>query len=342
MRKFSFVPSDEETPSQPKPSERKTPETVVRLVSYRTPYIDEAPRQLNVIAQRLIAHFLPLFLNPAGPALVLLDEFEHIDLRAFFRDHFQAFATERRFKVGSHDFTLSGFRLRGALADHHEIVYAAHFREVISERLAKFLPILKNRLADADQGDFFYLAFVQGALLNEKVNNERTDFSIPKDAATSARSEIAGEQSSEIAGEQPPASTDLFADDISLKAIRDAALVAVTEDLKQFLDEINTQKEAALTAYIDQDAPQYRVLMKYKAEFIDQIAPQAGKTDLEMALHRQLYNRQVKLKAEGLRILAEADHVQDAQEYYVRFRKFVEDENESGRPLWLNTWSTAG
>ena len=102
-----------------------------------------------------------------------------IDLREFFRNNFQAFATERSFSVGGHTFTLSGFRLRGALADHHELVYAAHFREVITERLAKFLPNLKNKLNDPDNASFYYLAFVQGQFLNDKVNSERTDFSIP-------------------------------------------------------------------------------------------------------------------------------------------------------------------
>ena len=41
---------------------------------------------------------------------------------------------------------------------------------------------------------------------------------------------------------------DLFDDDISLKAIRDAALAVIVDDLKPYLDEINTNKEAALTS----------------------------------------------------------------------------------------------
>ena len=72
--------------------------------------------------------------------------------------------------------------MHGALATHHELVYAADFREVITERLAKYLPNLKNKLSEPDQSGFYYLAFVQGQFLNEKVNIERTDFSIPKES----------------------------------------------------------------------------------------------------------------------------------------------------------------
>lgn len=322
-RKFSFVASDDDLPRAAKPSDRQKPETHVRLVGYRTPYADECPRQLDIIAQRLIGHFLPLFLDKAGPALALADAGEEIDLRKFFHENFQVFATERSFDIGGHAFTLSGFRLRGALADHHELVYAAHFREVITERLAKFLPNLRNKLAEPDNPSFYYLAFIQGQLLNDKVNSERTDFSIPRETSGADRADAPG-----ASGEPTP---ELFAGEISLKVIRDGALAAVGEDLKSFIDEINTQKETALTAYVAEDGPQYRVLMKYKDEFINDIPPQAGKADLEMALHRQLYQRQVRLKQEGARILSEPANTDNPQDYHARLQKFVEDENEIGK-----------
>lgn len=322
-RKFSFVEGEDDVTAKPEPSDRVAPETVVRLVGFRSPYIDECPRQLEIIAQRIIGHFLPLFLNPLGPRFTLADELKSIDLRAFFRENFQTFSTERTFAIGGEVFTLSAFRLRGALADHHEMVYAAHFREVISERLAKFIPNLKGRLADGDQQGFYYLAFVQGKYLDEKVNSERTDFSMPRDS-TSIERAAAGEAK---AGD----ALDLFSDDISLSAIREGAVNAINADLKPFIDEINSQKEVALTTYIAEDGPQYRVLMKYKDEFINEIPPQASKFELEMALHQQIYKRELKLKQEGAKLLAEPTSTDNSQEYYDRLRKFVEGENEIGK-----------
>jgi hypothetical protein len=322
-RGFCFTATDDEQPCENAPSDRQRPETTIRLSGYRAPYADECPRQLDIIAQRLIGHFLPLFLNPNAPALTLSDGFGKIDLQAFFRDNFQKLASEHPFTIGDQAFTLSGFRLRGALANHHELVYAAHYREVITERLSKFLPNLRNKLQEQDSGSFYYLAFVQGEYLNEKVNSERTDFSISKESPPQDRAETSDPHQ---AGDD-----DLFADEISLKAIRNAALAEIGEDLKPFLDEINTQKTVALASYIDQDGPQYRVLMKYAPEFIDQIPPQASKADLEMALHRQLYQRQVKLKQEGASILDATANVEDPQEYNARFNDFIERANEIGK-----------
>ena len=321
-RSFTFIDSDDELLAAPTASDRTTPLTMVRLIGYRQPYLDECPRGLDGIAQRLIGHFLPLFLNPHGPALILSDRFQEIDLRDFYRSHFEAFATRHDFTVAGQGFSLSGFRLQGAIADHHELIYGANYREVITERLSQFLSNLKNKLNDPERGQFVYLAFIQSPFLDAKVNSERTDFSIPREPPVDRAVST---------GEAPSAVGDLLADDISLKAIREATIAAISEDLKPFLDELNVAKEAALTAYITEDAPQYRVMLKHKGDILDQISPMASKTEMEMALHRQLHKRQVELKQEGVRILAETEDVQDPQEYYTRFRKFVEDENELGK-----------
>ena len=123
----------------------------------------------------------------------------------------------------------------------------------------------------------------------------------------------------------------MFADEISLQAIWQGAVATVDDDLKPFTDEINTQKETALSNYIAEDGPQYRVLLKYKDDFINEIPPQPTKTEMEVALHRQLYQRQVRLKQEGNRILSEPVNTDNARDYYARLQKFVEDENEFGK-----------
>jgi hypothetical protein len=143
------------------------------------------------------------------------------------------------------------------------------------------------------------------------VNSERADFSIPRETT----------------------GTLFFADEISLNAIRDGALAVIGEDLKSFIDEINMQKETALTrphllrrpgrpSVPRADEIQGRVHQRH---------PQANKTELEMALHRQLYQRQVGRKQEFARILSEPTNTDNPQDYYARLQKFVEDENEIGK-----------
>ncbi len=319
-RRFAFVATDEDQPCELKASDLGKPLTTVRLIGLRPPYLDECPRGLDALAHRVVEHFLPLFLDPHLPEITLSDDSDELDLKKYFAEHFESQATKHEFKVGGQRFTLNGFRLHSTAADHHEIVFGAHYREVTTDRLSRYLPNLKAKFVDADHRSFTYLAFVQGDYLNQKVNSERTDFSIPRDAPAADANAPAGDKS-----------TDLFAGELSLKTIRDAALESITADLKPYIEEINSAKEAALSHYIHEDAPQYRPLMKYKDEFIDQIPPGASKSEMETALHRQLYQRQVRLKDEGRRILEEATNVQNPEDFYERFDRFVSDENELGK-----------
>src|SRR5207248_194213 len=100
-------------------------------------------------------------------------------------------------------------------------------------------------------------------------------------------------------------STDGMFGEITLNAIRDGALVCVSADLQPFLEEINTEKEAAINSYIAQEAPQYRPLVRYINEFIDRIPPGAKGLALEMALHEQMYSKQRDLKRESHTLIAE-------------------------------------
>ena len=168
-RRLHSLPATKDLQATPVASERPAPLTTIRLIGFKLPYREECPRGLDVIAQRLVGHFLPTFLDPNGPAMMLDDTTAApIDLRAFFREHFQAFATEHAFSIGDQAFTLSGFRLQGATAEHNEVIFGAAFREVVTERLGRYLPNLRNKLTDPDRGPFAYLGFVQ------------SPFSIPK------------------------------------------------------------------------------------------------------------------------------------------------------------------
>ena len=51
---------------------------------------------------------------------------------------------------------------------------------------------------------------------------------------------------------------------------------------------------------------------------------------METALHRELYQREVKMKQESSRIIREAERVDDYEEYSRRFSKFMEQYNELG------------
>src|ERR1017187_3593066 len=84
-------------------------------------------------------HCLPFFIDPKCPATSIRDDNERIDLNGYFRETFASKATNHNFKVGDIAFRLTGLRLYNPHEIQHRLLYAANFREVIAEKLEKYL-----------------------------------------------------------------------------------------------------------------------------------------------------------------------------------------------------------
>jgi hypothetical protein len=275
----------------------------------KSPYNEDCPRGLAIIGHRLVEHCLPFFLDPKCPAVVISDERDRIDLNHYFRENFAAKATRHSFEIGNSTFTLRGLRLYNPHETQHRCIYAANFREVIAEKLDKYLPNLQRKLADSE-GAFVYLGFIEGDYLNQHVNSERTTFSFPLNRDT----------------------TDELFDEITLEAIRTAALGCVSADLQPFLQEINTEKRTAINSYISTEGPQYRPLTRYMDEFIDRIPPGAKGLALETALHEQMYQKQRELKRESYTLMDENTNAAlKPEEYEAKLNDFIERANELGK-----------
>lgn len=139
---------------------------------------------------------------------------------------------------------------------------------------------------------FVYLAVVTGGFLNEHVNQERTAFDIDDDTDAEA------------------SQGTMLVPNLKRAEIRNACVDFVRNDLSEVLADINSSKLERIRNYVASDAPHYRVLLKRADEFIDRIPPSGTKNDLELALHRELHQREIELKKEG-RLTAPADSLLD-------------------------------
>ena len=222
----------------------------------------------------------------------MTDGISDIDLNQYFEHNFRASASTHAFTIQDAPFSLRGFRLYNTAERSHRILYAAHYRGVITERLDKHIPNLSGKVEDEDRGSFAYLAFVEGEQLDTYVNSERTSFSFAV-----ADDEDEAEDAVQIA---------LLSGELTLKLIREQALAKITEDLKPFLDEINAAKQASVDRYINEEGPQYRPLRRYMPEFIDAIPPNPTHRTLELTLHEQLHRKRRELKQESHKIIEEA------------------------------------
>lgn len=245
-RAFEFRPAESSDEATSAPSSESAPRTTVRLVGYKSPYKEGCPNELETVAQRLVENFLPFFLDPDCPGVLLTDGNVDISLNNFFEENVRSAESAHDLSVQGERFSMRGFRLYNSSGRDHRVLYAARHRGVGAERLDRHLPNLSGLIEDRDRGGFSYLTYVEGAKLDDSVNNERTGF---------AFSVSEDENQSEDAPQQ-----DLFADGLSLRLIRQQVVRKVAEDLEPFLEGLNQAKLTLINQYIDEEAPQYRPL----------------------------------------------------------------------------------
>lgn len=285
-------------------------QTVVRLENFRRPYDEDCPRDVDQLALRLTEHFILVLMNRDCPAVDIIDGSFKTSLNKVYRDHFEKYASDSTFMIRDRTFTIHGFRLTAPRATRHKLIYAANSRGVLSEMLDKFVPNLSTKLQNVDGKSFAYLAVVQGDYLNNKVNNFRTDFEMSEDTEEELLGVLTGE--------------------IRRSEIRDASIDFIEHDLANLIATLNEIKTQRVMTFVQTDAPQYKPLLRYLPSFIRDIAPNASKTDIEFALHRELHRREVALKRESGKILVEAAKLKDYDGYRDRLAEFLEQSNELG------------
>ena len=86
--------------------------TTIKLSGFKEPYQSACPKTTDQIVQRIVEHFLLIFLEPNCPE-VNVEDFGLASLvNDVFERDFRALATTTPLKVGLADFTLTGFRLQ--------------------------------------------------------------------------------------------------------------------------------------------------------------------------------------------------------------------------------------
>jgi hypothetical protein len=296
----------------PKPAKQTHSGTTIKLVELKRLYLDQCPRSTEVFIQKLVEHFILIFLDKDCPGVTVIDLGHRYNINDIFEKDYKASASSHFFEINTYQFTLHGFRLPTSRATKHKLVYSADQRSVLSDKLADHLPNLTSRLEDDEGRAFFYLGIIQSPYLSEHVNTNRTDFEFgdPDDAEL----------------ELPLAEHKL----IPKVEIRNMALPFVQDDLKGVIDEINSLKLDRIRRYVREEAPQYRILLKNADRFLDKLPPTPTRSEMETALHRELFLRETELKREGSRIIREASRITDYETYHKKFSEFLDNYNELG------------
>lgn len=297
----------------PSASSQSSMGTKVELVDLKPQYVEQCPRQTEQLIQKLVEHFILVFLEEDCPSVTLIDLGQKHDLNTVFEEDFKAAASAHEFSINEIEFSLHGFRLPSSRATKHRLVYAADQRSVLSDKLEDYLPNLSGRLVDHEGKAFFYLGIIQSRYLSEHVNTNRTDFEFgnPDDA----------ELELPLAGHHQL---------IPKADIRNKALAFVQDDLAEVIESINSAKLDAIRRYVHREAPEYRILLKNPERFLDKLTPVPQRQEIETVLHRELFLRETELKKESTRIIKEAGKITDYEQYSKQFTKFLDEYNDLG------------
>lgn len=295
-RNFDFVlaPSDQIRSSIDGERTELSLRTKISLHGYRDVYGVYCPMKTEIIAERLVAHFLPTFVSRSAPQIVVRDPNGRIDLRDFFSERIRDEHEEDiAVLIGEAPISLHirhmkcDKSIRHRAGKYNWLCLAAHDRSVkefcIDEQIG-----LKT-LGD----DLIYLGCVSGDYLDTHVNPQRDNFIFDTEEET---------------------------------AIRRAAAEHVRIYLEEYIRDVMRQKVATTQSLIVEN-PQFLYLSAEIESFVEELPPNSTNKEqifVDMARHRYRRQRDFK-RVEG--VISNSEQYSEAVEEKVdEYKKYIQDE----------------
>lgn len=250
------VSTDDATPVSDKTG------TTVSVRGMEAKYKAGWPRDPEIIAERIIAHFLIRFASRSIPTLILESPgHAAIDVHNLFDQTVQAQIKEVSFKVREHSFSLQAYRHRVGRS-RHDLHLCANGREVQTNKLRDLLPELPEKFLDEDQTPYTLIVLVTGEYLDDHANQERTRIAFQSD-------------------EEKDIEESLVSRYTLNRGIAETLRPLLVDDLKSTNDEKRSQIERFVV-----DAPEYRALINPRyAQLLEQkVQPGLSSDKLDEAL----------------------------------------------------------
>lgn len=261
--------------------------TVVRLERFKTPYREAVPKSLETVARSILEHALEFFVLKRAPSITVTDgeTGDSVELASLFRDSYQPREATRQFSVGGYAFSmLDVFMADSPHAPGHGISFCANDRVVRTMALSeRHVPHLEATLEMGDGPPSIYNAYVTAHYLDGAVNQERTDFDVDRRGELQFRSGPTWEE------------------------IRDAAVAQVEDLLREPTAEARQRAMERVTNFIEESAPQYRVLLSHRRDALANLPRTLSESRLDAELHRISAEWKADLRAEAAAELDASD-----------------------------------
>jgi len=308
LRKFEFS-IQEDLKGADETSEVAEPcGTQVSLRGMDDKYKAGWPTHPEIIAERIIAHFLIRFAARSCPPMTLESPGHAvIDLHELFQSTVQAHIEEFFFEVSGYTFALQAYRHHDGRA-RHKLSLCANGREVTTGKLCDLLPELPERLLDDQQKPYVLIVLVTGEYLDEHANQERTRIAFQSDEELELEQSLVSRRSLNL-------------------GVAEALRPILAKDLKS----TNEEKRAQIERFVEQ-APEYRALThsRYKQMIEQRIQPGLSDDKLDEALLHVKRDIEDEVRKEA-RHVAALFETETFEQYQEKFKEVAEKANEIGK-----------
>lgn len=283
--------------------------TTISVRRIHEEYINGWPNDPNIIAERIIAHFLIRFAGRSCPKIILqYPNYAPIDLQQLFQTTVLPYITEQFFDVAGHTFALQVFRHHDGRSNHI-IRLCANSREVSTSKLRDLLPELPERLIDnSNQEPYTLIVLVTGEYIDNYANQERTH--------------IAFQSEHEI---------DLDDTLISRQALNRGIAETLRPLLVEDLKSTHEEKRAQIEKFVEQ-APEYRALThpRYKELIEQHIQPGLSSEKLDEALLHVKRRIEDSVRKEVRHVAAKFE-IETFEQYQEQLQSVAEKANDLGK-----------
>ena len=291
------------------------PRTVVRLTGLRNGYRQNLPKTLETWASRVADHLLLQILKGNCPRITVAeaDGCGRIPVNEDFLTTTLLQREEQRVEVHGQDLAVTLTRLKRTGGGGSQVLLCANGRTIEEPAVTQVVPNLPATLFDPGgegedgPGAFDFVMLVEGALLDERGNMERTRLDI----------------------EDEP--SPLYAEEVSRKDILRAVAPVAKRFLEPYLLRVEEANLARARRRIVDRHVDFRPLLKFRQARIKALQPNLSDDDFDAALFRINEDYTAELRRKAKRLLNDAGPAPTEEERRQTFKKFVGQWNEMGQ-----------
>ena len=280
--------------------------TSISLNDMKEDFKKQFPVKLTQIANDIISHCFDYFLIPDFHPVILQDEVESINLNDLFNTKISKFNVTT-LNILDKEFELISLKIDDSIINEHKLILCANNRSVKDYKLENYINDIESLKLDEK---YCYLGLVNSKFLDNNVDSNRLDFSTISLKPTVMNG------------------VEL----ISLEKIIDDVSDYIKNLLKDELTPITEKKHQRVSTYINEHSPQYRYLLKYKADELKKIKANISNEKLEEALYKIKSDFEMEIsneKTELVKTITDKSSILDYEEKLKTLVEKISDSNKS-------------